>query len=211
MASKPSSNRKDSIEKYPLLGEKFMERLLSGVIAHKHDKFIKKLENILTRNLDKTNHPSNCWIYSGSKDKDGYGRIALPEGRDIVRPNVKMPPNIKAHRLAFALWRYDFENELTIEHDCRTRSCVNPNHLYPCTHKQNINERDKKRRLHYEKSLVPEPLTLPNAAEQLDKLLLNIKRDVGALDTYRRIVQNALNQCERAMIEFDTEDNNEVS
>lgn len=57
-----------------------------------------------------------CWEWTGGRNK-GYGQVRL-DGR-IHR----------AHRVAWTLLRGEIPDNLTIEHECRNPSCVNPWHM----------------------------------------------------------------------------------
>jgi len=69
-----------------------------------------------------------CWIYSGTK-RSGYGKFYwLEGGRQFAM----------AHRVAYEHVRGPIPNGLTIDHLCRNRSCVRPDHLEAVTLKENI-------------------------------------------------------------------------
>jgi len=70
---------------------------------------------------------SGCWLWTGALDAKGYGVFSLP-GRKRVR----------AHRFSFEFYCYEVRADLDIDHLCRMRSCVNPDHLEPVTHKENM-------------------------------------------------------------------------
>lgn len=70
---------------------------------------------------------NDCWEWQGSKDRKNYGRINW-KGK-----------NYPAHRLSYKVFVSDFENSLHIDHLCRNHCCVNPSHLEPVTHKENVN------------------------------------------------------------------------
>lgn len=76
----------------------------------------------------------NCWLWTGSLDKDGYGFL-MYEGKAI-----------KAHRYAFILNRGEIPEDLQICHSCDIRNCVNPNHLFLGTQKDNMQDAMKKGR-----------------------------------------------------------------
>lgn len=69
---------------------------------------------------------STCWNWTGTKDRDGYGR---------VRWQGKMHG---AHRIFYTQEIGEIPKGLVINHMCRNTSCVNPLHLEATTHKHNI-------------------------------------------------------------------------
>lgn len=74
-------------------------------------------------NIEETN---NCWNWKGTITWEGYGHFFL-HGKEV-----------RAHRFAYELFKGDIPNDLTIDHLCRNRSCVNPNHLEAVSHKENV-------------------------------------------------------------------------
>lgn len=80
------------------------------------------------------NKTNTCWIWEGSKDKEGYG---------IFHERCK---KIKAHRYAYTKYKGIIRGAHMICHTCDNPSCVNPDHLYEGTHKDNMKDiRDRKR------------------------------------------------------------------
>lgn len=73
---------------------------------------------------------SDCWIWYGAVNNKGYGCFAV--GRKSVL----------AHRLAYEDARGPIPKGMTIDHVCRVRNCVNPNHLEVVTIAEN-NRRKK--------------------------------------------------------------------
>lgn len=73
-------------------------------------------------------HPlfgTRCWLWTGAKDPNGYGKFWDGEKR------------IYAHRHAYGP---KAEGHL-IDHRCHNKSCVNPAHLRLATPKQNMENR----------------------------------------------------------------------
>lgn len=78
--------------------------------------------------------PDDCWLWTGSADRDGYGRQRVGN-----RPRL-------AHRVSYALEHGDIPKGLLILHRCDTPACVNPAHLRAGTQQENMAERDAKGR-----------------------------------------------------------------
>lgn len=71
---------------------------------------------------------SGCWLWIGLRQSQGYGMLATeergPDGGFIHR---------YAHRLSYGWFVGPIPESLSLDHLCRTRSCVNPKHLEPVT------------------------------------------------------------------------------
>ncbi|MGA4541309.1 HNH endonuclease signature motif containing protein [Uniformispora flossi] len=65
------------------------------------------------------------WLWTGSTNRKGYGRFWF-QGRSE-----------EAHRVAYELFVGPIPDGLQIDHVCRVRPCVNPEHLEPVTHEEN--------------------------------------------------------------------------
>src|SRR3990167_11477361 len=68
---------------------------------------------------------TGCWLWKASKDTGGYGRLN-------VQNRI-----IPAHRLSYQHWNGEIPTGKEIDHLCRNRSCVNPEHLEAVTHREN--------------------------------------------------------------------------
>ena len=71
---------------------------------------------------------NGCWIWTGACVGNGYGHFRVPpHGR---REYV--------HRIAYEMLIGDIPDGLELDHICRVRACVNPWHLEPVTHRENV-------------------------------------------------------------------------
>jgi hypothetical protein len=88
----------------------------------------------------KTAKPSECWLYTGDKDSNGYGRVSIAGKK------------MRTHRFSYMI-QNNLQPEdivgLHIRHTCDNPSCVNPNHLLPGVAADNMQDkvdRDRQQR-----------------------------------------------------------------
>lgn len=86
-------------------------------------RFITESEEIrFWRRVEKTD---GCWIWTGAKDRDGYGQFW--NGAQME----------KAHRSSWRFAGLTLSSTLTLDHLCRNHSCVRPDHLEQVTNREN--------------------------------------------------------------------------
>lgn len=73
--------------------------------------------------------PDSCWNWTGPLDGSGYGRAVA---RQLSPTNTKM-----AHRWVYEQRVGTIPDGMVIDHLCRNRSCVNPEHLEPVLSAEN--------------------------------------------------------------------------
>lgn len=69
---------------------------------------------------------SGCWLWLGATSQ-GYGVFGLGNG-----------VNVRAHCFSYEVERGPIPNGLDLDHLCRIRCCVNPDHLEPVTRAVNV-------------------------------------------------------------------------
>lgn len=74
-----------------------------------------------------------CWLWTGATIRGGYGQMKA-WGRHET-----------AHRIAYRLFVGPIPKGLEMEHLCRVRNCVNPEHVEPVTHAENMARSSKGR------------------------------------------------------------------
>ena len=80
------------------------------------DRFMEKV----------TTQEDGCWIWQGACNSSGYGFFS-DNGL-----------NISAHRWSYIQFKSAVPEGLQIDHTCRVRMCVNPDHLEAVSREENI-------------------------------------------------------------------------
>lgn len=75
-----------------------------------------------------------CWYWTSSISPEGYGRISVNG------------VNKRASRVSYELHKGDFDHSLMVCHTCDNRSCVNPDHLFLGSAKDNYDDMVRKDR-----------------------------------------------------------------
>lgn len=74
---------------------------------------------------------TGCWMWTGPLDKGGYGAFQIGHNPRLEK---------LAHRAAWKVYRGEIPPKMCIDHICRVRSCVNPDHMRLVTRAQNTME-----------------------------------------------------------------------
>lgn len=81
------------------------------------DRFMDKVEKL----------ENGCWQWTAGKDYLGYGRFQIASYKNVV-----------AHRVSYERFVGPIPEGLELDHLCRNRGCVNPEHLEPVDHRTNV-------------------------------------------------------------------------
>lgn len=88
--------------------------------------------DLIERFTEKIEEPfdvhNDCWIWKGSQTGNGYGQIWV---------NRKMRT---AHRIAYELFIGPIPDDHAVDHLCRNRLCVRPDHLETLHHSVNCGQ-----------------------------------------------------------------------
>lgn len=95
--------------------------------ATRRTQSVRRAKPAIERFTAKYRIEGDCWLWLGAKNSKGYGLFLVSSGKGMA-----------AHKFAYEHFVCDVPNGLELDHLCRKRDCVNPAHLEPVTHKENL-------------------------------------------------------------------------
>lgn len=101
----------------------------AGISEKQKKNFFKKVnKDGIVPSLEKYGNIGKCWLFMTSRNKGGYGQVKL---RGAV---------VKAHRVSWMIIHGQIYGKLQVLHKCDNPSCVNPDHLWLGTPKDNADD-----------------------------------------------------------------------
>lgn len=82
---------------------------------------------------EKVQKTETCWLWKGSTIPNSYVRIYWDKKTQY------------AHRVSYTVYKGKIPNGLVIDHLCRVRHCVNPEHLEAVTQRENVRRGEPKK------------------------------------------------------------------
>lgn len=98
-------------------------------------KQAKPLKDRLIEN-SRLNPKTGCWEWQLHKDNSGYARIILPDHTRLL-----------VHRASYEVFVGEIPNGLQVCHKCDNPICINPEHLFTGTPKENGEDKSRKGRV----------------------------------------------------------------
>lgn len=95
-----------------------------------YSRKLKKFVDVKTKLLSWViKNKKGCWVWQGATEGPITHRYGSTRLNGI---------NFKCHRLSYELWKGSIPKGLHIDHLCKNTRCINPDHLEPVTHKENM-------------------------------------------------------------------------
>lgn len=97
----------------------------------------RKCQHAMTigRLLERVEKTDKCWLFTGAKTAGGYGLLGDTKGKSRA-----------AHRISWELHKGKIPEGMMVLHKCDVRNCVNPDHLFLGTNRDNMADRNAKGR-----------------------------------------------------------------
>lgn len=122
------------------------------------------LKNVLVNgkpygSASESERTNSCWIWDGSKNSNGYGQMYWNGGM------------VSTHRVSYEVLVGPVEAE-SVHHRCRTKDCVNPQHLELATMRENVGEMFARKA--YEKTIGLQRSGILEVLQQVEERLLQL-------------------------------------
>lgn len=106
--------------------------MTTNLVAYRMAKWMPPMMKFLRFVMHEPN--SGCWLWVGGTARFGYGNFKIDGKRYI------------AHRWSYEQVHGKIADGLVLRHKCDTSCCVNPDHLEPGTHADNVADTHRRKR-----------------------------------------------------------------
>lgn len=117
-----------AIKKYALCNKHY--RSLNYAKGKEKGLDLERARAEFWKHVNVTDNPAQCWEWAKAPHPEGHGTY--------WQNNV----SYHAHVVSYLLAEGEVPSDKVIDHKCRNRICVNPNHLHAVTRKQNTENID---------------------------------------------------------------------
>lgn len=107
-------------------------KICNNEFFKKNSQEVCSLKCKLLKNI---NIKNDCWEWNKSLTNTGYGKL-IHEGKSLI-----------SHRVSFEVFKGEIPEGLFVCHTCDNKKCINPDHLWAGTQKDNILDAKSKGRL----------------------------------------------------------------
>lgn len=115
----------------------------------REDAVEKFFANVVKDGPDRPDVGGRCWLYRAGVNLTRYGSVSVGDGRTAM-----------AHRLQWETTNGPIPPGMHVCHRCDTPACVNPEHLFLGTPRENAQDKVAKGRMRVHAGPRPEPVTV---------------------------------------------------
>lgn len=134
------------------------------------------IERIFERSIPEPN--TGCWLWCLGADNNGYG---------VVRHNGKQD---RAHRVSYAETFGEIPNCMHVCHKCDVTSCVNPDHLFVGSRKDNMRDMAAKGRAGGQKLSKKQVIEIISSSDTQHTLARRYGVSQSLISIYKRRAKN---------------------
>jgi hypothetical protein len=129
---------------------------------------------------------NGCWEFSGCKMPNGYGKVTVNKKTWL------------SHRYSYFLKNGEIPNGMHVCHTCDNRICINPEHLFLGTRKDNMQDMIKKKRNNFSGLRTNDWNEKANANKPRGENHWNIKHSDETINKIKKLAEIGIRQIDIA-------------